>query len=269
MNLKIVALGNSDTVKRVWTSLGGNDIEVISKTEMADAVGLLRRQKIDLVLIDAYINGLENICQIINSLNLAAAALLVNGDPAESPKVKSLNMKGLSIDDLGKPEAVDKLKAIVLSRDDSQARIKVLIIDDELFISKGIQVAIKHTWPQAEVSICSRGEDGIKQAEKKNPDIILLDIGLPDINGFEVLAKIREFSKSPILMITADKVHEDIIKSIKCGANDYLVKPFELAELMSRMRKQLLSGVLPNSSIHVNSAHIPYLMNQVAETESA
>jgi two-component system, OmpR family, response regulator VicR len=114
--------------------------------------------------------------------------------------------------------------------------MKVLIIEDSEQIVEAITLAFQIRWPEAEVTSTQLGENGIDLVEKSKPDVVILDLGLPDINGFDVLKQIRMFSNVPILILTARTEEVDIVKGLEWGADDYMIKPFRQLELLSRIK---------------------------------
>ncbi|MES2589781.1 MAG: response regulator transcription factor [Bacteroidota bacterium] len=113
----------------------------------------------------------------------------------------------------------------------------ILIIDDEPQIRKLLSINLEsHAFKHIEAE---NGEIGLKMAMSHNPDLILLDIGLPDISGQEVLKKLRTWFQKPILILSVMDSEEEIIKALDNGANDYLTKPFRAGELMARIRSTL------------------------------
>ncbi|MDA0269607.1 MAG: response regulator transcription factor [Chloroflexi bacterium] len=94
-------------------------------------------------------------------------------------------------------------------------------------------------WPEADVVSAGAGEEGVLLAEQDAPDIIILDIGLPDIDGFEVLARIRQSSDVPVVMLSARHEEVDKVKGLELGADDYVTKPFSHTELLARVRAVL------------------------------
>ncbi|MFD0697586.1 response regulator [Paenibacillus sp. GCM10027628] len=114
---------------------------------------------------------------------------------------------------------------------------RILIIDDEPQIRKLLKVTLQaHHF---EITESSNGEDGIYQASMTHPDLIVLDLGLPDISGMEVLERIREWSRIPIIVLTAKDREEDKIVALDSGADDYVTKPFSMGELVARIRVAL------------------------------
>lgn len=111
---------------------------------------------------------------------------------------------------------------------------KILIVEDEKQMADFISLELKHEG--YEVDICYDGEQGYEKAIKTNYDIILLDIMLPKINGMEVCRRLRIKQNTPIIMLTAKGDITDKVNGLDIGADDYLTKPFEIEELLARMR---------------------------------
>lgn len=111
---------------------------------------------------------------------------------------------------------------------------KILIVEDEKQMADFISLELKHEG--YEVEICYDGEQGYNQAIENSYDIILLDIMLPKINGIEVCRKVRKKKDTPIIMLTAKSDVMDKVNGLDTGADDYLTKPFEIEELLARMR---------------------------------
>lgn len=114
--------------------------------------------------------------------------------------------------------------------------MKVLIIEDDKEIVDAISLAFQIRWPEAKVVSTRLGKRGVEQVESEAPDIVILDLGLPDINGFEVLRQIRLFSNVPIIILTVRAEETDIVKGLEWGADDYIVKPFRQLELLARVK---------------------------------
>ncbi len=110
----------------------------------------------------------------------------------------------------------------------------VLVVEDDLPIRNLISTTLKtHEY---KFLTAKDGNDAIMQASSHNPDIVLLDLGLPDIDGIEVIKKIRSWSNMPIIVISARSEDSDKIEALDCGADDYLTKPFSVEELLARLR---------------------------------
>jgi DNA-binding response OmpR family regulator len=114
--------------------------------------------------------------------------------------------------------------------------MRVLVIDDEVDIAEIVRLTFGLRWPEAEVVTASTGEQGVDLVEREAPDLVLLDIGLPDIDGFEVCERIRRFSDVPIVMLSARHEEVDKVRGLELGADDYVTKPFSHIELLARVR---------------------------------
>ena len=110
----------------------------------------------------------------------------------------------------------------------------ILIVEDDAPIRNLITTTLKaHEYKYL---TAQNGESAIMQASSHNPDIVLLDLGLPDIDGIEVIKKIRTWSEMPIIVISARSEDNDKIEALDAGADDYLTKPFSVEELLARIR---------------------------------
>jgi two-component system KDP operon response regulator KdpE len=114
--------------------------------------------------------------------------------------------------------------------------MKVLIIEDDRDIVEAISLAFQIRWPEAQLVSTHLGERGIDLVESEAPDIVILDLGLPDISGFDVLKQVRSFTEVPIIILTVRAEEADIVKGLEWGADDYVVKPFRQLELLARVR---------------------------------
>lgn len=117
--------------------------------------------------------------------------------------------------------------------------MKVLVIDDSPEIIEVVSLCFQLRWPNAELSSSAEGEKGLLLVETENPDIVILDIGLPDIDGFEVLRQIRLFSDVPVIILTVRDEEIDKVKGFELGADDYVTKPFSHLELLARVAAAL------------------------------
>ncbi len=113
----------------------------------------------------------------------------------------------------------------------------VLIIDDEVQIRRLLEITLAANG--FNTFFAASGREGLVSAATHNISLILLDLGLPDIDGLDLLSKFREWYSKPIIILTVRDSEEDIIKALDSGANDYLTKPFRSGELVARMRAAL------------------------------
>lgn len=114
---------------------------------------------------------------------------------------------------------------------------RILIIDDEPQIRRMLKVAL--TAHNYEVNDTPTGQEGLNQAAIFHPDLIVLDLGLPDLDGFEVIQKLREWSQVPVLILSVREHETDKIKALDAGADDYITKPFNMGEFLARIRVAL------------------------------
>ncbi len=119
----------------------------------------------------------------------------------------------------------------------SSNKYKILAVDDEKRMVRFIQLNLEQDGFQ--VVTAYNGREALEQVRTQLPDLVLLDIMMPDIDGFEVLKKIREVSTVPVIMLTAKGEEDDRVKGLELGADDYITKPFSPRELVSRIKAVL------------------------------
>jgi two-component system KDP operon response regulator KdpE len=115
--------------------------------------------------------------------------------------------------------------------------LKVLIVDDEISIRRFLRVAL--TGQGFSVFEAATGESALFELTMQRPDLLILDLGLPDIDGLEVTRRLREWSQTPIIILSVREQEEDKIAALDLGADDYLTKPFGMGELLARIRTVL------------------------------
>jgi two-component system KDP operon response regulator KdpE len=119
----------------------------------------------------------------------------------------------------------------------SQDGPKVLIIEDEEEIRRFLRVALSHHGYR--LVEAETGRQGLLEAATRQPDVVILDLGLPDMEGLEVIVALRGWSPVPIIVLSARGQDEDKVAALDSGADDYLTKPFSVVELLARMRAAL------------------------------
>ena len=117
--------------------------------------------------------------------------------------------------------------------------MKVMIIEDNAEVVEAVSLCLQIRWPDADISYAYGGLTGVQMVEAQEYDILILDINLPGINGFEVLRRIRSFSMVPVIILTVRGWEEDQVEGLELGADDYIVKPFRPRELVSRVNSVL------------------------------
>ena len=130
---------------------------------------------------------------------------------------------------------------------------KVLVVDDEKLIVKGIKYSLEQDG--MEVSCAYDGREALDLIKANNYDIILLDVMLPEMDGYTVCQQVREFSDVPIIMITAKSEDMDKILGLDYGADDYMTKPFSPSELVARVKahlaryERLVGSAMPENDV--------------------
>lgn len=117
--------------------------------------------------------------------------------------------------------------------------MKVLLVDDDADIRASVRLGFELQWRDVEILEAEHGADALRLIEDQRPDIVLLDVGLPDLDGYAVLREVRAFSSVPVIMLTARDEPIDKVRGLEAGADDYLGKPFDHLELMARVRAVL------------------------------
>ena len=129
-------------------------------------------------------------------------------------------------------------------------KAEILVIDDEPQIRKLLEITLQSNQYQVKEAVSAK--EGLIMAANHPPDLILLDLGLPDENGHIVLKKLRQWYTNPIIILSVQKSEEDIIKALDNGANDYLSKPFRTGELLARIRSALKASITEDGESVIN-----------------
>ncbi len=130
---------------------------------------------------------------------------------------------------------------------------RILIIEDDPAIQTGMKDMLD--LESYKTILCSDGREGLETALKENPDLVLLDISLPSMNGFDVCRKLREKNfHNPIIMLTSRSEQVDKVLGLELGANDYVTKPFDSRELLARIHTQLRSHEISNRKFYKDEA---------------
>ncbi len=138
--------------------------------------------------------------------------------------------------------------------------MKVVVIDDAPDIVEVVTLCFQLRWSGAEVLSANDGNGGLQLIETESPDIVILDINLPDIDGYNVIRELRSFSQVPVIMLTVKGEDVDIARGLELGADDYMVKPFSHIELLARV-----DAVLRRSrGAPVTSEERPYVAGKLS-----
>ncbi len=140
----------------------------------------------------------------------------------------------------------------------------ILIIDDEIQIRRLLEITLSANGYK--IIHSASGKEGLVDAATFHPSLIILDLGLPDIDGHEILKKLREWYSKPVIVLSVRDSEKDIIMALDNGANDYLTKPFRSGELLARIRASLRSAseVSDKSVLEIGSLSVD-LINHVAK----
>jgi two-component system KDP operon response regulator KdpE len=131
---------------------------------------------------------------------------------------------------------------------------KILIVDDESGLRELVRINLEHEGygvVQAE-----NGVQGLEAVREDHPDLVIMDVMMPEMDGWEACKKLREFSQVPVLMLTARVQSQDIVTGLDSGADDYLLKPFNMDELMARVRALLRRVPSPNRPVAAGGGEI-------------
>src|SRR5262245_23853419 len=141
--------------------------------------------------------------------------------------------------------------------------MRLLIVEDEDDLRQGLEQALREQGYA--VDVASDGNEGLYRAETWDYDVIILDVMLPEMDGWEILSRLRKTRKTPVLMLTARDAVRDRIKGLDLGADDYLVKPFDLAELNARVRSLIRRAAhSPNPQVLIDSIQIDTALRNVS-----
>ncbi len=118
----------------------------------------------------------------------------------------------------------------------------ILLIEDESQMRRFLRITLQsHGYRLIEAAT---GQEGLMQATTRNPDVVLLDLGLPDMEGLDVIGQLREWSSMPIIVLSAREQEQDKVRALDAGADDYLTKPFGAGELLARIRVSLRHKIM-------------------------
>ncbi len=115
--------------------------------------------------------------------------------------------------------------------------MKGLMVEDDQETVEVISLAFKMRWPEAELISAKLGEEGLQLLESESPQAVILDLGLPDISGFEVLRQIRNVSKVPVVIMSVRRDEAIVVKAIEYGADEYITKPFRQLALLDKVKE--------------------------------
>jgi two-component system, OmpR family, response regulator VicR len=117
--------------------------------------------------------------------------------------------------------------------------MKAIIIEDDQSIIDIVSLAFEFRWPEAVIESATSGQEGIELVKRGSPDVVILDINLPDISGFKVIKEIRKFSRIPVVILSVRSDDADVFRGLETGADDYVTKPFNYMTLLAHVKAVL------------------------------
>ena len=132
--------------------------------------------------------------------------------------------------------------------------MRALIIEDDPNVAEAVSLCFQLRWPEINLVHETEGKKGVDVLKSKNVDIVILDINLPDISGFDVLKEVRTFSQVPVIILTVRDKEDEQVKGLEMGSDDYIVKPFKPRDLIARV-----NSVLRRSSIARKTEQSPVI----------
>lgn len=142
------------------------------------------------------------------------------------------------------------------------SKAEILVVDDEPQIQKLLEITLESNG--FAVRQAFTGKEGVLLAANHPPELILLDLGLPDTSGHEILKQLRSWFNKSVIILSVQRAEEDIVRALDNGATDYLTKPFRTAELLARIRAALRRNQLPNNNSLIECADLS--IDMVART---
>ncbi len=132
--------------------------------------------------------------------------------------------------------------------------IKVVIVDDETPIRRMLRIALKSEG--YDVTEAEDGESGLAAIARQQPDLVVLDLGLPDMDGHAVLNELRTWSKVPVIVLSVRSGDREKVHALDAGAQDYVTKPFSIEEFLARVRASVRDHIKPDSPIILDDGHL-------------
>jgi DNA-binding response OmpR family regulator len=217
-----------------------NGYEVVNTVSGAEAVEIIRTQSPDIMLLDILMPGVTGLDVLEKVRTFSNIPIVVF---TGRPDVAKLALKLGASDYIAKPFNPDLLlEKIAFVLDPSQiekgfakTRKKVLVVDDERAILKVFSIKLRISG--YDVITASNGREALELFKKESPDIMLLDVIMPGLDGFEVLQSLRSFSKVPVIVFSA--MPENAQKALNLGADEFLAKPFNVDEIVKKITRLL------------------------------
>ncbi|WP_288129218.1 response regulator [Microbulbifer sp.] len=131
---------------------------------------------------------------------------------------------------------------------------KIVIIDDEMQIRRMLRIALKSE--SFEVAEAENGEEGLALVARQQPDLVILDLGLPDMDGHQLLCELRGWSSVPVIVLSVRAGEREKVRALDAGAQDYVTKPFSIEELLARIRVSLRDRIKPDQPAVLDDSYL-------------
>jgi len=248
VSLKVLALGSKSTNQWISNALYLKNAEVTCYSGLPDTSSAIREAKYNLAVVDSYIADMENLCfKLIWYFRLRVVIITSKIDKDWS-SFKLLGVDAFISPNTGSAELAAELETIAAKGSPLFPKLKALVVEDDTNIREAVRLCFQMFWPEIELNVARDGKSGLALMKADPPDFILLDLGLPDISGYEVMSQVRAASQIPILVLTATLDRDYIVRAIQGGANDYIIKPFKQIDLMTRIKKHVIALLENNNS---------------------
>jgi DNA-binding response OmpR family regulator len=239
MKLKVLALSSPESVpwyRQLGQAFNKRGNSLICATSVSEIVDLLKEEKFDLALVDSEIKDLENTCFKISWGCRIPLAIVTDNAQGDWSLLNSIGIIAILYRTSPEHKIMAAVEGLGCQGRLHLPRINILAIEDDESIRDAIKICFRTYWSEVEVNLAATGQAGIDRFHYQTPDLIMLDLGLPDMSGFDVLQHVRAYSRIPIIMLTANNSRDYVIQAVQSGANDYLIKPFKPMELMSHIK---------------------------------
>jgi CheY-like chemotaxis protein len=240
MRQKILALGRDEITTGVNNAALSLGIQVVRLFELPDSMGVIKQENFDMVVVDGCMTDVENVCFRVSWLCRLRVAVITNDLPYDKNLLGHLGVEHFIPTGKHPFELATDLEMLSSLGPPEFEEARIMVIEDDRHIQEAIRLSFRIFWPESSLFFADEGQTGINILKNKAVDMVLLDLGLPDMTGYEVLSWIRGFSKTPVIILSAARDQAGVIRAIRGGATDYLVKPFKQIELMPRIRKYIL-----------------------------
>jgi DNA-binding response OmpR family regulator len=239
MRNKVLALGNEEITTWLHKALQLEGIDTIRSRDLPDSLNAVKQENFDMAFIDGQASDVENMCFKIAWICRLRVAMICDRDQVDCNALTYLGANAFIPRSTAPSELAGIIQAVTARGHQIFEDVKILAIEDDRNIREAIRLSFRIFWPEAELNFADEGQTGLNIIRNKAIDLVLLDLGLPDISGFDVLDKVRSYSRAPVIILSGARDEENVVKAINSGANDYLVKPFRQIELMPRILKYI------------------------------